>query len=205
MKLRELEQYLQDINDFPNPKINLEQYKTRPHLAACLLHNAQTQFEDITDKTILDIGCGTGCLSIGAVMLGAEKIHGVDVDVEALEVFRENVEEFGIEEDSDDDDDDDEDSRESSTEVTDRHTKISDESDDNLINLYLGHVNIEGHLEPKIHDEPELDSQKHLRLLKFSRLKKLEETSCIDTVLMNPPFGTKKKGIDVAFLKAALR
>ena len=35
----------------------------------------------------------------------------------------------------------------------------------------------------------------------YSKLREVE----VETVLMNPPFGTKNKGIDVAFLKAALR
>lgn len=29
--------------------------------------------------------------------------------------------------------------------------------------------------------------------------------ACVDTVVMNPPFGTRKKGADVAFLHAAFR
>ena len=69
MKLRELEQILEDVDDFTDPKIIYEQYKTRPHLAACLLHSASHQFEDIEDKIVVDLGCGTGCLSIGAVVL----------------------------------------------------------------------------------------------------------------------------------------
>lgn len=85
MKLKELEQYLQDVKDFPEPKIQLEQYKTRPYLAACMLYEAEVNFQDITDKVVLDIGCGTGCLSIAAAMLEAKKIHSVDLDVDALQ------------------------------------------------------------------------------------------------------------------------
>ena len=55
MKLRELEQILEDVDDFSDPKINLEQYKTRPHLAACLLHSANQQYEDIEGKVVLDL------------------------------------------------------------------------------------------------------------------------------------------------------
>merc|ERR1712117_730336 len=94
MKLRELEQILEDVDDFSDPKINLEQYKTRPHLAACLLHSANQQYEDIEGKVVLDLGCGTGCLSIGAVVLEAEKVYGIDIDEDALGIFKQNLEDF---------------------------------------------------------------------------------------------------------------
>lgn len=38
---------------------------------ACMLHTIHTQYDDIEGKVILDLGCGCGILSIGAVMLGA--------------------------------------------------------------------------------------------------------------------------------------
>jgi len=36
-----------------------------------------------------------------------------------------------------------------------------------------------------------------------SRLK-LSKTKHFETVIMNPPFGTRKAGVDIAFLKAAI-
>lgn len=41
--------------------------------------------------TVLDIGCGSGILSIAAAKLGAEKAIGVDLDEMAIEVSNENV------------------------------------------------------------------------------------------------------------------
>jgi hypothetical protein len=38
MKLKKLESLLQDVAEFGQPKILLEQYPTRPHIAACMLH-----------------------------------------------------------------------------------------------------------------------------------------------------------------------
>jgi len=38
----------------------------------------------------------------------------------------------------------------------------------------------------------------------FSKLLGVTNNKKIDTVIMNPPFGTKKKGIDMIFLKKAL-
>lgn len=40
---------------------------------------------------VLDVGCGSGILSIGAALLGAEKILAVDIDPEAVRVTEENV------------------------------------------------------------------------------------------------------------------
>lgn len=43
-------------------------------------------------KSVIDIGCGSGILSITAAALGAEKVLGVDIDGEAVAVARANVE-----------------------------------------------------------------------------------------------------------------
>ena len=91
MKLKQLEQYLQQIEGFENPKILLEQYPTRPHIAACMLQTIHETFDDIENKNIADLGCGCGVLSIGAVMLGAGVVTGVDVDQDALDQFQENI------------------------------------------------------------------------------------------------------------------
>jgi putative methylase len=41
-------------------------------------------------KTVLDLGCGTGRLALGASFLGAEKVIGVDVDKTAIKIAEEN-------------------------------------------------------------------------------------------------------------------
>ena len=126
MKLRDLEQLLEEVTDFETPKIDLEQYKTRPHLAACLLHSAQMQYNDIENRTILDLGCGTGCLSLGAIFLEAEKVYAVDIDEDALDIFYQNIEEFGVFDECDDDDDGDND------------------NDEKPISLFQGQINDQG-------------------------------------------------------------
>lgn len=40
---------------------------------------------------VLDVGCGSGILSIGAALLGAGEVLAVDIDPEAVEVSKENV------------------------------------------------------------------------------------------------------------------
>jgi ribosomal protein L11 methyltransferase len=42
-------------------------------------------------KRVLDIGCGSGILSIAAVRLGSPKVIGVDIDPTAVETAQENV------------------------------------------------------------------------------------------------------------------
>jgi len=47
---------------------------------ACISHLEQMNLEN---KTMLDIGCGTGILGICASLLGAEKIYGYDISFDA--------------------------------------------------------------------------------------------------------------------------
>jgi ribosomal protein L11 methyltransferase len=46
--------------------------------------------------TVLDIGCGSGVLSIAAALLGAEFVLGVDIDEEAVSAATSNVESNGL-------------------------------------------------------------------------------------------------------------
>jgi ribosomal protein L11 methyltransferase len=46
---------------------------------------------DIPGSDVLDLGCGSGILSIGAAMLGAKSVFAIDVDPLAVEVTRENA------------------------------------------------------------------------------------------------------------------
>jgi putative methylase len=90
MKLKQLEMALQRLSGFPRPKAALEQYQTPAPLAARLLYHALMR-GDIEGKRVCDLGCGTGMLAIGAAMLGAELVTGVDVDERALVVAQENA------------------------------------------------------------------------------------------------------------------
>ena len=46
--------------------------------------------------SILDVGCGSGILSIGALLLGAESVLGIDVDENAVKTALENAELNGV-------------------------------------------------------------------------------------------------------------
>lgn len=90
MQLRELEEYLQQLDGFDKPKILLEQYSTSAHIASRMLYTAQSQFDDIERRTVADLGCGCGILSLGAQMLGANHVIGFEIDSEALQIQTKN-------------------------------------------------------------------------------------------------------------------
>lgn len=45
---------------------------------------------------VIDIGCGSGILSIAALKLGANKVLGVDIDIESVKNSRENADTNGV-------------------------------------------------------------------------------------------------------------
>nr|AAF29097.1 HSPC133 [Homo sapiens] len=96
VRLKELESRLQQVDGFEKPKLLLEQYPTRPHIAACMLYTIHNTYDDIENKVVADLGCGCGVLSIGTAMLGAELCVGFDIDEDALEIFNRNAEEFEL-------------------------------------------------------------------------------------------------------------
>lgn len=89
MNRRDLERRLESVADFPDPDAAREQYLTPPDLASHLLHVAAMRGD--LDGTVLDLGCGTGMLALGAALLAPERVVGVDVDAGALAVARENA------------------------------------------------------------------------------------------------------------------
>lgn len=96
LKLRVLEEYLQELDAFQSPKIHLEQYVTRPHIASHLLHTAQTSFLDLEGRCVADLGCGCGALTLGSAALGASYTVGFEVDREAIKVFTKNAKKLGL-------------------------------------------------------------------------------------------------------------
>lgn len=96
MKVKKLEETLQPLSTFKKPNLLLEQYATSPHIASRMLYVAQTQFEDIEDCNVADLGTGCGILSIGAFLLGAAQVTGFDIDLNALSICAENCEELEV-------------------------------------------------------------------------------------------------------------
>lgn len=135
IRKHELAIRLQSVHQHPDAKVSLEQYTTPADLAAEVLFHACYSFGDIANKSVIDLGTGTGRLAIGAVILGADYTVGIDIDNEAVKC-------------------------------------ASHESKGSNIDWVIGDVSM---LRGKF-----------------------------DTVLMNPPFGTKRPHADVRFLETAL-
>ena len=96
MKKKELEILLQKV-PLPNKPIpNLEQYMTPAGIAADVIFTAH-QFGDIQNKTILDLGCGTGIFSVGAALTGAKKVMGIDADKDIITIAKEYAKKNNLE------------------------------------------------------------------------------------------------------------
>ncbi|MCI0497604.1 MAG: METTL5 family protein [Thermoplasmata archaeon] len=95
MDRKRLEIMLQRVPHHPSPDPALEQYATPAPLAATLLFDAAMQ-GDMEGRSVADLGCGTGILSIGAALLGASRVLGIDIDGASLEVAREAASGLGV-------------------------------------------------------------------------------------------------------------
>ena len=80
---------LSQLSGFDQPKVREEQYLIDSEVCASLLWNAYI-LNDIDKKIIVDLGCGTGILGIGALLLGAKYAYLVDSDKKALEKAQSN-------------------------------------------------------------------------------------------------------------------
>ncbi|CAK7337442.1 unnamed protein product [Dovyalis caffra] len=141
MKLKQLESMLGELQQFSNPKVELEQYPTGPHIASRMLYAAENSFGDVSNKVVADFGCGCGTLGAAASLMGAEQVIGIDIDSQSLEIASLNAEDL--------------------------------ELDINFIQCDIRNLVWRGPI--------------------------------VDTVVMNPPFGTRRKGADMDFLSAALK
>jgi putative methylase len=95
MRKKQLEIALQKLSTHPKPSAKLEQYMTPGDVASTLLHLAYAR-GDIVDRVVCDLGCGTGRLAIGAALLRAREVIGVDVDEVALEIAKQNATQAGV-------------------------------------------------------------------------------------------------------------
>lgn len=87
MNKKELELLLSKLKEFDAPKVKLEQYATDISIVADLLWNA---YDDIDEKVVADLGCGTGFFGFGALILSAKKVFFVDIDEEVIKIAKEN-------------------------------------------------------------------------------------------------------------------
>ncbi|HKZ93332.1 MAG TPA: METTL5 family protein [Candidatus Bathyarchaeia archaeon] len=94
----DLERVLQQVEPYPSPKARLEQYTIPVDVASEILFIAAYVNDDILGKTVVDLGCGTGRLAIGAAFIGAREVVGVDVDVLAVRKAKEVAEKLNVKE-----------------------------------------------------------------------------------------------------------
>jgi putative methylase len=132
---KQLEIELSKLHIFETPRLKLEQYPVSSEVASELLYMAGFENSDLHGR-IIDLGTGTGRLAIGAVLMGAKDVTGIDVDEKTLEIAAQNA----------------------------SMTKTS-------VNWILSDVE--------------------------------NATGVFDTVLMNPPYGTRTKNADRKFLEKA--
>jgi len=88
---RQLEIQLGRLKILERPNLKLEQYPVSSETASELLYMAGFEHDDL-DRRVIDLGTGTGHLAIGAALMAAREVVGVDVDEQALALGRENAE-----------------------------------------------------------------------------------------------------------------
>ncbi len=92
----ELVRVLESLRGFSTPDPRLEQIETPAEAGAELLAEALAR-DDLDGRTVVDLGCGTGRLAIGGMLLGAASAVGVETDLSALDVARQNARDVGAE------------------------------------------------------------------------------------------------------------
>lgn len=88
---RQLEIKLGKLKILEKPSLKLEQYPVSPEAAGELLYLAGFEHDDLS-RRVIDLGTGTGRLAIGAALMAAKEVVGVDVDEQALSLAKENAE-----------------------------------------------------------------------------------------------------------------
>jgi len=94
---KKLEILLSKLKSSTSPKIMLEQYTTSPKVASELLFLAGFVNNDIKDKNVLDMGSGNGCLAIGAKIMGAKEVTGIEIDNDNIKIAQKNAATLGVE------------------------------------------------------------------------------------------------------------
>jgi putative methylase len=80
----------------PTPSPDLEQYTISADAAATVLYIAAYAHNEIANKTVLDLGCGTGRLALGAAFLDAKCVIGIDIDRTDVKAAIKSANEAGL-------------------------------------------------------------------------------------------------------------
>ncbi len=82
---KQLEIQLGKLDTLENPQLSLEQYTVSPETASELLLMAGFEHDDLEGTTV-DLGTGTGRLAIGAALMGAKEVIGLDIDRRSIKL-----------------------------------------------------------------------------------------------------------------------
>ncbi|MFX0075529.1 MAG: METTL5 family protein [Candidatus Hermodarchaeota archaeon] len=91
IKKKDLVSLIQQTKGFLKPKIELEQYCIDSLSAVDIAYFAGVENNDIKNKLVIDLGAGTGRLSIACAYLGVSYVISVDIDMSALRILKANV------------------------------------------------------------------------------------------------------------------
>lgn len=97
MKKKELEILLSKLDPRPKSKLLWEGYPLDARSAAIMIHIATQIYNDIKGKSVIDLGCGSGILSISASLYESSSSVGIDIDKESILVARSNASKVGVE------------------------------------------------------------------------------------------------------------
>ncbi len=90
MHQKDLAIFLSRLKPTPGYSSQLEQYPTVCTVAASALWQA-FMHGDVREKSVADLGCGSGILGIGALILGARSCCFLDADERMIALTRENL------------------------------------------------------------------------------------------------------------------
>jgi putative methylase len=96
IRKRRLEIALQKLKPLSSRSATLEQYATPADIATDVLWEAYAA-GDIMGRSVMDLGCGNGIFAIGARLLGAESVSGIDIDPRAVKIAQENADSLSLE------------------------------------------------------------------------------------------------------------
>ncbi len=88
---------IQNTETFIDPKVELEQYSIDASCAVDIIYIAGFEFNDINQKIIVDLGAGTGRLSIATTFFKPAYVLSVDIDLSALFILKKNIKKLQLE------------------------------------------------------------------------------------------------------------
>ena len=88
---------IQNTETFIEPKVELEQYSIDASCAVDIIYIAGFEFNDINQKIIVDLGAGTGRLSIASTFFNPAYVLSVDIDLSALFILKKNIKKLQLE------------------------------------------------------------------------------------------------------------